>query len=352
MDFTNIRILVISPSGISGGKATFTNLLLDVFRRNNVFFYHINLQRTKSDKLFFKIFEHIISFFYFKVKFLYYLIFKKFDIVQIHTSTYFDFFDLSIFIIISKLFGKKTVVRYGGAQFPIFYKSLNKFLQRYVFMIIEIIDTLIVQSDYWSDYFIEFGKKKEKLFILPNFIDLVSFKVDLKKYDEGIINILFIPGNDLERKGFFDVKETIIELADKYQNIIFHIVGPKVEMLISAKNIKTYKIIHGMAKLDMFNLCCIYLLPTHSEGFPNSLLEGMASGMATITTNIPQIKCIVKDGFDAYLIDPGSRVQFKEKVEYLLKNPSSIIQVGRNARKNVEKNYSLDLLYGYLKNLY
>jgi glycosyltransferase involved in cell wall biosynthesis len=352
MDITKKNILLISPASIKGGKAAFTKNLIEVYQQNCIRFYHIDLVRHRSSNSFIRIIEHFYNFFAFKMRVFKELITKPIDIVQIHTSSYFDFYDLSLVIIISKLFRKTVFLRHGGGGFPTFYRNANRIGRRYFKWVLSLPDKLIVLSDYWQEYFKNIGIKETNIFLMPNFVDEERYSIKNKLYDKPTLDILFMPAKSLIGKGFFDFKNSIIELASHNPNVIFHIVGPEVEKHIRGVNIYTYKKIFGEEKTELFNLCQIYFLPTHAEGFPNSMIEAMAAQMAVITTNIPEIKCLVNDNFDCLLIDTASELQFKEKFLFLLNNRTELMEIGKNARALVKKYYSLKLMSVYLKKLY
>jgi glycosyltransferase involved in cell wall biosynthesis len=352
MSITKKTILLISPTNKIGGKASFTKRLIEVYNKHGIQYYHIDLVRARSKCQLIRILQHIYSFIYYKLLLIKYLYTKDIDIVQIHTSSYLDFYDLSFCIIISKVYKKKVIVRYGGAEFPSFYRYSIWIARKYLKWAITLPDKLIVQSIYWYKYFIELGVKESSLIIIPNFVDDNMYSFNDSKYMKDVLDVLFMPASSLRRKGFIDIKNSIQKLANDYHDITFHIVGPEVYKYISGSNIKTYNYIEGKDKTDLFNLCNIYLLPTHSEGFPNSLIEAMASGMAVISTNIPQIKCLVIDEYNCLLIDPGSASQFEKVFSSLISDKNKIKYIGKNARKLVEERYSKKLMQKYLTELY
>lgn len=349
---TDKHVMLISPANKIGGKATFTRVLLSQYKKDNINYTHIDLVRTKSNNKYFKYSEHIYSFFSYKIKLIKNLFTKRIDIIQIHASSYFDFYDISIFILISKLYNKKVILRCGGGGFPVFFNEAYYFNKKYIKKLLSSIDKVIVQSEYWKDYFSSLGVSSNNMLVMPNFVNDIQFNPEEKTYNSRHIHVLFVPGSSLEGKGFFDIKNNIIELAEKYPYITFHIVGPRVEDHLLADNITTCKKIYGEEKVNLFNKCHIFLLPTRVEGFPNALIEAMAAGMAVITTNIPQISCLAEDGKEFLLMNPGSSIEFTELFTGLMKDKNRIKELGANARKLVEEKYSKKLMPKYLKELY
>jgi glycosyltransferase involved in cell wall biosynthesis len=345
-------VLLVSPLNKIGGKASFTKTLIEFYRRNKIKYYHIDLIRAKSENPVLRLFQHAISFIYYKLKFVYLTLSKKIDIVQIHTSSHYDFFDLSIFVLLSKLFGKYTIVRYGGSVLPERYNSYNRLIKKYIKFTIRSYDRLVVQSSYWRDSFIQLGMDSSKIHIVPNFVDTGKYVLNEAKYNNEKFHVLFMPADNLHGKGFHDVKDAIIEIAGTNKNVVFHMVGPEIYKFMNGENIKVYDKLYGSAKMDLFNKCTIFLLPTHNEGFSNAILEAMASGMAVITTKIPAMESVITDGVDGMLIDVGSTMQFKEKIQHLLENPHVVKKLGRSAQQCVEHKYAYKNMGNYLKVLY
>ena len=346
------NLLIVSPSGKIGGKASFTQRLLDVYNKHYVKYTHIDLIRAKSSNRLIRVFEHALSFFRYKLKLIRILTVRKIDIVQIHTSTYFDFYDLSLFLIISKCFRKKVFLRYGGGSFPAFYNKAFGIQKQYMKWILKSADTLIVQSEYWKGVFKNIGINEEKMFVLPNFVNEKQFDPGEKDYLTTKLQILFIPAKSLRGKGFFDVKDAIVRIAQSNPQVTFHIVGPKVDKYIAGKNIKTYKSVLGKEKIELFNKCHIFLLPTRAEGFPNALIEAMAARMAVITTNIPSIECLVTDKKHCILIHPKSEKEFEDAILSLLKNRIKIKGLAKSAQELVINNYCEDLIVSKLEKMY
>ena len=48
----------------------------------------------------------------------------------------------------------------------------------------------------------------------------------------------------------------------------------------------------------------VFVLPSLSEGFPNVLLEAMASGLPIVATNVGGIPEFVKDGENGFITEP------------------------------------------------
>jgi glycosyltransferase involved in cell wall biosynthesis len=84
----------------------------------------------------------------------------------------------------------------------------------------------------------------------------------------------------------------------------------------------------------------IAVLPSHSEGMSNSLLEYMAAGRAVIATAVGANPELIRHGKDGLIVPPGDETSLVESIGQLLANPVRAAGYGASARKRVEAEYS------------
>ncbi len=88
----------------------------------------------------------------------------------------------------------------------------------------------------------------------------------------------------------------------------------------------------------------IAVLPSHSEGMSNALLEYMAAGRAVIATDVGANPEVVRHSKDGLIIPPGNESSLVEAIGQLLGNPLRAAGFGASARKRVEAEYSRDAM--------
>ena len=87
----------------------------------------------------------------------------------------------------------------------------------------------------------------------------------------------------------------------------------------------------------------VYVLTSVREGLPISLLEAMASGLASIATRLAgSTDAIVEDGVNGLLVPPGNRSAFAAAIGSVLADPRLAARLGRAARTTVVSRYSID----------
>jgi glycosyltransferase involved in cell wall biosynthesis len=79
-----------------------------------------------------------------------------------------------------------------------------------------------------------------------------------------------------------------------------------------------------------------FVLPSHTEGLPMSLLEAMAWGLAPICTPVGSIPEYVVDGANGLVVAPGDVQQLAKAIERMVAQDTQRTYMGRLARATVE----------------
>lgn len=90
----------------------------------------------------------------------------------------------------------------------------------------------------------------------------------------------------------------------------------------------------------------------YMEGLPKSLIEADAIGRPIITCNSVGCKETVIDGYNGYLIPTKDVDALVEKLDILLSDSTLRQEMGRNARKYAEGNFSIDVVIERHLNIY
>jgi glycosyltransferase involved in cell wall biosynthesis len=92
----------------------------------------------------------------------------------------------------------------------------------------------------------------------------------------------------------------------------------------------------------LLRLMDVFLLTSHNEANPVSILESLASGVPVIATRVGSIPETVLDGVTGYSIEPGDEAQLAERVCDLFRLPERARQMGAAGRNHVVKHWSLE----------
>jgi glycosyltransferase involved in cell wall biosynthesis len=91
-----------------------------------------------------------------------------------------------------------------------------------------------------------------------------------------------------------------------------------------------------LADLDLF------VLSSREEGQPLVLLEAMALACPIVAADIPGVDETITDGVDGRLVPPGTEAALAMAIALLLRDQDGAARLGRNARKKVEREYTVE----------
>jgi glycosyltransferase involved in cell wall biosynthesis len=86
----------------------------------------------------------------------------------------------------------------------------------------------------------------------------------------------------------------------------------------------------------------IFVLPSHSEGLSNALMEAMASGCACIASDVGGNRFLIQNGVSGFLYAPGDREALRAHIERLILDPAKRRMLGTAARRRIEDHFSWD----------
>ena len=96
----------------------------------------------------------------------------------------------------------------------------------------------------------------------------------------------------------------------------------------------------------------ISVLPSHSEGLSNTLLESMAAGIPTVATNVGGNPELVKDQVNGILIPVKSPEHLAQAMRVILDDPQLASRFGRQAKIMANENFSLEKMTADTQALY
>ncbi len=234
-----------------------------------------------------------------------------------------------------------------------FAEALEQYLHYLFGFYIKNIDYFIAPSEFLVQKLIEYNIPKDKIVLLPYFIDYRKFFPDYSRGDyilffgrlypeKGLLFLLevikHLPSVKLKIVGYGPEGEKLSDKArkDKLENVEI------ISKFISDKNLK------GLITKSAF-----VVLPSQSyEIFGISILEAFASGKPVIASRMGALPEVVKDGFNGYLFEPRNIEDCALKINKLWNNRILCNKMGRNARNFVMRNYEPEKHYKKLLSVY
>lgn len=171
-----------------------------------------------------------------------------------------------------------------------------------------------------------------------------------RKIEESKPEIRFLFVGWLEReKGIFELLEACAALA-KDRKFFLTIAGRGRVEVEAAEFVKTHGLdgfvsfpgwIEGAAIVDLYSKHDVFVLPSWTEGFPNSMIEAMACKLAVIVTDVGIIPDLVCDGEQALLIPAKNVEALKRAMLLMMDNPSEMKELAQRGHLMVLDRFSV-----------
>ncbi|MBI5742141.1 MAG: glycosyltransferase family 4 protein [Nitrospirae bacterium] len=88
----------------------------------------------------------------------------------------------------------------------------------------------------------------------------------------------------------------------------------------------------------------MHVLPSIREGFPIALLEAMAAGVPSVTTNVGGSAEAVEEGVTGFVVPPGDPEGLAEAIMKLVDNRTLMTEMGRNGRSRIMNNFTAEIM--------
>ena len=153
------------------------------------------------------------------------------------------------------------------------------------------------------------GVNHKQIIEIPSGVEVDFISPTIASHTEPFTKFVFL-GRAERRKGIVELNTAIEQLISQKQIFQFEFIGPIPEELkIKHSNI----IYHGELRdskhiKQILQQADVLVCPSWSEGFPNVILEAMASGLAIIATNVGAISAMVSTK-NGWLIEPLNQAQ-------------------------------------------
>lgn len=208
------------------------------------------------------------------------------------------------------------------------------------------VDKYTFQSEFSRDLFVKYGFDIKKTQIIENPYDCSKIIPNFSSQESNKYILYF--GRISKEKGLF----TLYDAMKKISNIKILIIGdgPDVdESLIYIKNITNIKFIGpkwGDELKPFINNCEFVVVPSEwYEPNPYVILQSFSYGKPVVATNIGGLVDMIKDNINGVLCETKNANSLSNSIKDLYNNKDKIIELGKNARKEVEQKYNPNKYY-------
>ncbi|MDP8263821.1 MAG: glycosyltransferase [Candidatus Ancaeobacter aquaticus] len=287
-------------------------------------------------------------------------IIKKYDIHIIHTFL----FGFDLYANIAARIGKVKTIISSRRQIPVWKKLHHKIIQ---IIANRFSDVIVANSIAVRNYTLENEHAStKKVHVIYNGLETNNKATPgaphKLKNTYGIQSDKIIIGM-IANFGYFKGQQTFIDIAktilSKRDDIHFLLAGDgplkakcmqQVQLLHITENVTFIDTTNNVAKL--LAIINIFAFTSHTEGFPNAILEAMAAGIPVIAFRVGGIPEIIDHKSNGFLIDDNDEESFLDTLNYLIENKKVCEDIGSEARKKIVNTYSVESMVNNYTKLY
>jgi len=253
-----------------------------------------------------------------------------------------------------------TAGRIPALQNQIFGKFILYFLKRS--------KAIVCISDEIRKELEQIKVAESKIIFAPNAVDGVRFsplekKENLRKRHHFNMEdlIVIFSGRLVYRKGLDILIDVWSGIIKQCPNAYLIILGSGKGQLDSIEEkvmlrVKQEKIRNIFFKGEVMNpeqyyrMADILAFPSRKEGFPNVLLEGMASGLVPVAFNIGGVVELIRDKENGFIVSLENTKEFQKCLMELIQNKEMLYEFSKLARERISYKYTFESLsLQYLK---
>lgn len=345
-----IKICLVIPSLRSGGMERVMSELANYFSNKSEL--EVHLICLSKNKLFYSINQSVIlhepefersTWFIYSVKTLFYL--RK-NLKKLRPNTMLSFGETyNSFVLLSSIFLNLNIFVSDRSKPDKDWGIVHKYLRKILYPQAK---GIISQTTY-SKIFLQKETKHQNICVIPNPVDLENFSSKEKK--KIILNV----GRLISTKKI----EVLLEIFAKAKQNDWKLWivgdGPKrvqLEEIADRLGISTSVKFWGSQKdvALFYRQAAIFSFTSVSEGFPNAILEALASGLACISFDcVAGPSDLIQDGLNGFLIPEMDKETYLEKLQVLMDDKELRNQMGKIAFETSQNYHISKIGEDYLK---
>lgn len=287
--------------------------------------------------------------------FVWCLLSRRVELVHCHASVWGSFWRKGVFASLARLFGIPVVLHLHGSEMKQFWAAQRPWAQRLVRRHLEKATRVVVLSESWKA-FIGAVAPKASIAVVPNYVRVPPGREPDRRGEDTVLFLGLIG----PRKGTFDLIRAFAAVRSRHPRARLVLGGngqvAEATQLATDLCIQDSVVIAGWvdgdAKAELLRSAPIYVLPSHNEGLPVSVLEAMAAGAAVVTTRVGGLPELVTDGVHGTLVEPGDLDGLAEALNTLLGDRAMQNRMAAAGRQRIEENYSDRVVLPRLHRIY
>lgn len=206
--------------------------------------------------------------------------------------------------------------------------------------------TIIGVCNYDTQQYLELGVAKRKTLTIHNGMRTVQERELTAKHDG---RVRFVTAARFEdQKDYATLAKAVHQLAQHSSEFELHIYGDgrrEQEVRALFADVKGAKIHFAGVIEDLTTALVkndVFLLSSHWEGLPRTIIEAMSCSMPVIATDVGGVAELIEHERTGYLVPPGGADQLCQSMRVYMDDPARIAEHGRTSYRKFKTEFTLE----------
>lgn len=279
-------------------------------------------------------------------------------LVHVHSASDASFFRKAAFIAIALAARRPVIFHLHGGGFFDFYRERCGPLRRLaVRLVLDRVARIVTLSEAGASR-IAAITANPRVSVIPNMVDMRPFR-GMARRERGEPALLFL-GRLEATKGVYELLEAASRLHRRFPGLRLILAGAgdaqalarRAAELGIAGAVEYPGWVEGEQKHALLARASVFVLPSHVENMPVSVLEAMAAGLPVIATAVGAVPELVEHGASGLLVPPRDAQALALAIEAMLADPGKRERMARTALARAERRYSVERLMPRLEAMY
>ena len=269
--------------------------------------------------------------------------------VYLHTASFNSFYRKCLFMIPALLLGRRVIVHVHPSYFTQFVSELRGIRKFAARALLSRAAAFVVLTPEIKGNLAQLFPGKP-IHVLNNPIDAQGMK-NSRGIQRKPGHVLFL-GWYMKRKGVYELVDALRMLLEEHHEVSADFFGTKetqelrdyVSRLGLDEKVRINGWIGDDDKLDALYGCNMLVLPSHTEGIPNVILEAMATRTPIVSTLVGGLRDVLRDGENAVIAEPQNARDLSRKILTVLQEREFAAQLADNAYRQACEKYDLPVI--------
>lgn len=219
---------------------------------------------------------------------------------------------------------------------------------------------ILVLATQFKHALISMGFDQSKIEVVTTMFNGTLFDGVTKREGGSGKTVLFL-SRFIKEKGVFELLEAFDRIHARHPDLRLVLAGDGPERMAAEQWVKNQNLercvaftgyLRGADKARILNDSDIFILPSHEEGCPVSLLEAMAAGLAVIVTPVGGIPDIIEDGANGILLRSSDPAEIAAAIQKLIKDQVFCKQAQSRNRHQAWERYEAGVVTKEIEDIY